>query len=79
MTTLKRLQTIIIVFGLICSSVGNTKDLSEPESKTILLEGEVISSGLDGYNRHNIALRYKNKIYVCVVSTASSFFCYDEE
>ena len=79
MTTLERLQTIIIVFGLICSSVGNTKDLSESESKTILLEGEVISSGLDGYNRHNIALRYKNKIYVCVVSTASSFFCYDEE
>ena len=79
MTTLKRLQTIIIVFGLICSSIGNTKDLSEPESKTILLEGEVISSGLDGYNRHNIALRYKNKLYVCVVSTASSFFCYDEE
>ena len=79
MTTLKRLQTITIVFGLICSSVGNTKDLSEPESKTILLEGEVISSGLDGYNRHNIALRYKNKLYVCVVSTASSFFCYDEE
>ena len=79
MTTLKRLQTIIFIFGLICSLVGNTKDLSEPESKTILLEGEVISSGLDGYNRHNIALRYKNKIYVCVVSTASSFFCYDEE
>ena len=79
MTTLERLQTIIIVFGLICSSVGNTKDLSEPESKTILLEGEVISSGLDGFNRHNIALRYKNKLYVCVVSTASSFFCYDEE
>lgn len=79
MTTLKRLQTIIIVFGLICSSVGNTKDLSEPESKTILLEGEVISSGLDGYNRHNIALRYKSKLYICVLSTASSFFCYDEE
>ena len=79
MINLKILQTIIIVFGLCCSVVGNTKDLSEPESKTILLEGEVISSGLDGYNRHNIALRYKNKIYVCVVSTASSFFCYDEE
>ena len=78
MTILKRLITII-VFGLSCSLVGNTKDLSESESKTILLEGEVISSGLDGYNRHNIALRYKNKIYVCVVSNASSFFCYDEE
>ena len=79
MRTLKRLQTIILVFGLSFSLVGITKDLSEPESKTILLEGEVISSGLDGYNRHNIALRYKNKLYVCVVSTASSFFCYDEE
>ena len=79
MINLKRLQTIIIVFGLSCSLVGNTKDLSEPESKTILLEGEVISSGLDGYNRHNIVLRYENKLYVCVVSTASSFFCYDEE
>ena len=78
MTILKRLVTII-VFGLSCSLVGNTKNLSESESKTILLEGEVISSGLDGYNRHNIALRYKNKLYVCVVSTASSFFCYDEE
>ena len=79
MTNLKRIQTII-VFGLCCSLVGNAKDLSEPESKTILLEGEVIiSSGLDGYNRHNIALRYKNKLYVCVVSTANSFFCYDEE
>ena len=76
MTTLKRLLTIIIiVLGLSCSLVGNTKDISESESKTILLEGEVISSGLDGYNRHNIALRYKNKLYVCVVSTASSFFC----
>ena len=47
MTILKRLITII-VFGLSCSLVGNTKDLSESESKTILLEGEVISSGLDG-------------------------------
>ena len=75
MTTLKRLQTIIIVLVLSCSLVGNTKDLSELESKTILLEGEVINSGLDNYNRHNIALRYKNKLYVCVVSTASSFFC----
>ena len=80
MTTLRRLLTIIIiVLGLSCSLVCNPKDLSEPESKTILLEGEVISSGLDGYNRHNISLRYKNKLYVCVVSTASSFFCYDEE
>ena len=79
MTNLKRLQIIIIVFGLCCSLVGNAKDLSEPQSKTILLEGEVISSGLDGYNRHNIALRYKNKLYVCVLSTASSFFCYDDE
>ena len=79
MTTLKRLQTIIILLGLSCSLVGNTKDLSESESRTILLNGEVISSGLDGYNRHNIALRYKNKLYICVVSTASSFFCYDEE
>ena len=78
MTNLKRLQTII-VFGFCCSLVGNTKDLLETESRTILLKGEVISSGLDGYNRHNIALRYKNKLYVCVLSTTSSFFCYDEE
>ena len=80
MKILRRLLTIIIiVLVLSCSLFCNPKDLSEPESKTILLEGEVISSGLDGYNRHNIALRYKNKLYVCVLSTASSFFCYDEE
>ena len=80
MTTFKKLLTIVtIIFGLSYYLVVYTKDLSGSESKKILLEGEVISSGLDGYNRHNIALRYKNKLYICVVSTASSFFCYDEE
>ena len=80
MTTFKKLLTIVtIIFGLSYYLVGYTKDLSGSESKKILLEGEVISSGLDGYNRHNIALRYKNILYICVVSTASTFFCYDEE
>jgi len=80
MTTFKKLITIVtIIFGLNYYLVGYTKDLSVSESKKILLEGEVISSGLDAYNRHNIALRFKNKLYICVVSTASTFFCYDEE
>lgn len=58
MITFKKLITIVTtMFGLNYYSVGNTKDLSGSEQKKIPLEGEVINSGLDGYNRHNMALR----------------------
>ena len=66
----KKLITIItIIFGLSYYLVGYSKDHQNLEPTKSIIEGEVISSGLDGYNRHNIALRYKKQEpNICVVS-----------